>query len=821
MASIQIDIKDGLSSSVAIKGPCRVATTANITLSGEQTIDGVAVVTDDRVLVMNQTAGSENGIYIADTGAWRRSKDFNKTKDIKTGTMVNVTGGTVGNGWWQVSTTGDITVGTTSIAFSRVFGASSGDFRDYLDVAPYVATRTALKALDTTKDTAVLLKEAGREGTFVWKTGDYSAQIAADTQEGVYLKANAIASTSGAWVRVYSRLSVEFFGASTSATAAANTTAVQAAVNFAQSYTGYLFFPALYSLSGTITVANNVVLEGVSAFTSGITTTTGAAISLVPSTGISNNNTWYGIRYLSIISTDAGAHYGIEYASTGSEYLSNFEIVGCYLSGTSGGANFDSTGSTVGIFSCTIRRNWFNNGMVIKDGGDSITILENTINGNGIGILVNALKAGARQLVVRNNNITTRSECVYLLNVPGGAIIESNWMETPSYLGSYTGTTNALCYVQASPNTRIIRNTIQPLASAGGGFVPAGYAIRLNTSGSASSITDNFIAIGGTGHIQIGASVSNTLIADDNNFDVTAVITDAGTSTFGAGNTPGVFNQLVSFKTTAQFTSVISLESTNAGTGNGPYMDIYRNKSGGAAASDGIGGFLWYDNNSTPAKTNFAYITSTVLSPTAGAEGGQLNFARMLAGSLVVALTLGATFTFSTGGAFVGNITPGSNDGGALGTTALQWSDLFVASGAVLNFANGNYTVTHSSGTLTFSGAVLSSGTGGIGYATGAGGAVTQATSRTTGVTLNKTSGAITMFTAAGSATPASFTVTNSTVAATDTIILNIKSGATNTYFYFVTAVAAGSFVVTFWTTGGTASDTPVINYNVIKGVAA
>lgn len=55
MTSIQIDRTDGLSSSVAIKGPCRVATTANVTLSGEQTIDGVAVVTDDRVLVKDQT----------------------------------------------------------------------------------------------------------------------------------------------------------------------------------------------------------------------------------------------------------------------------------------------------------------------------------------------------------------------------------------------------------------------------------------------------------------------------------------------------------------------------------------------------------------------------------------------------------------------------------------------------------------------------------------------------------------------------------------------------------------------------------------------
>lgn len=121
---------------------------------------------------------------------------------------------------------------------------------------------------------------------------------------------------------------------------------------------------------------------------------------------------------------------------------------------------------------------------------------------------------------------------------------------------------------------------------------------------------------------------------------------------------------------------------------------------------------------------------------------------------------------------------------------------------------------------LTATGAITSTGTGGIGYATGAGGAVTQGTSRTTGVTLNKRCGAITMFTAAGSATAASFTVTNSTIGANDVIILNQASG-TNLYVLLVTAVAAGSFTVTFYTTGGTASDAPVINFAVIDGVAA
>ena len=121
---------------------------------------------------------------------------------------------------------------------------------------------------------------------------------------------------------------------------------------------------------------------------------------------------------------------------------------------------------------------------------------------------------------------------------------------------------------------------------------------------------------------------------------------------------------------------------------------------------------------------------------------------------------------------------------------------------------------------LAVTAAVTSSGTAGVGYATGAGGAVTQITSRTTGVTLDKTSGAITLFSAAGSATAATFTVTNSTVAATDVIILNQKSG-TDLYDLMVTAVAAGSFNITFRTTGGTTTEQPVFNFAVIKGVAA
>jgi hypothetical protein len=142
-----------------------------------------------------------------------------------------------------------------------------------------------------------------------------------------------------------------------------------------------------------------------------------------------------------------------------------------------------------------------------------------------------------------------------------------------------------------------------------------------------------------------------------------------------------------------------------------------------------------------------------------------------------------------------------------------------IASGAgdtPLNLSSGALTC----GAVTASGAVTSGGTAGIGYATGAGGTVTQATSRTTAVTIDKTCGSITMFSAAGSLTAATFTVNNSTVAINDCIILNQRSG-TNPYEFVVTAVANGSFNINFRSIAGTATDAPVINFAVIKAVTA
>jgi hypothetical protein len=108
------------------KASVRVATTGNITLSGVQTIDGVAVAAGDRVLVKNQTTATQNGIYLVAAGAWTRSDDADANAEVTPGLFTFVESGTVNSTTgWVLSGSGAIVVGTTAINFAQFSGAGA------------------------------------------------------------------------------------------------------------------------------------------------------------------------------------------------------------------------------------------------------------------------------------------------------------------------------------------------------------------------------------------------------------------------------------------------------------------------------------------------------------------------------------------------------------------------------------------------------------------------------------------------------------------------------------------------------------------------
>jgi hypothetical protein len=130
--------------------------------------------------------------------------------------------------------------------------------------------------------------------------------------------------------------------------------------------------------------------------------------------------------------------------------------------------------------------------------------------------------------------------------------------------------------------------------------------------------------------------------------------------------------------------------------------------------------------------------------------------------------------------------------------------------------------VAPAAGSIQASGSIKSSSSSaGIGYVTGAGSTVTQITSKSTAVTLNAITGQITMHNESmATGTHRTFTLNNSTIAATDVVILNIKGSATaNAYFYGVDSVGAGTCTIHIYnSTGGSLGEAVVLQFAVIKG---
>lgn len=152
-----------------IKNSARVATTGNITLSGTQTIDGVAVVAGDRVLVKNQTNAAENGLYVVASGSWSRAVDADEPAELNAGTFVFVEEGTVGaDTGWVVSSNNPVTIGTDAMNWTQFSGAG---------------VLTAGNGIDQTGTVLSVVAGSGItvDGSGVSIASDYAGQTSIDT----------------------------------------------------------------------------------------------------------------------------------------------------------------------------------------------------------------------------------------------------------------------------------------------------------------------------------------------------------------------------------------------------------------------------------------------------------------------------------------------------------------------------------------------------------------------------------------------------------------------------------------------------------------
>jgi len=155
-----ISVPSSPSQSLILQVARVVEISSNITLSGLQTIDGVTLVADERVLLTAQSDGTQNGLWKASAGAWSRPSDYESGVTVESNIVVPVSSGsTNADTRWQITTDGTIVVDTTSTTWAKtdlgitaVVDDTSPQLGGNLDLDSHNLVRGAETVLSTTTD---------------------------------------------------------------------------------------------------------------------------------------------------------------------------------------------------------------------------------------------------------------------------------------------------------------------------------------------------------------------------------------------------------------------------------------------------------------------------------------------------------------------------------------------------------------------------------------------------------------------------------------------------------------------------------------------
>lgn len=648
--------------------------------------------------------------------------------------------------------------------------------RNVMDAAPYVADRTALKALDTTKDTVAILTEDKRAGVFQWKTGNYSAHHALDTQEAMYVKATAIASTAGSWVRTgVAMINAEWAGAVHD-----NATDDTTALNKFFALLPFVGLPGFvpagqYSITNTINIGDGT--STTRSTTNGFTCTfetMGNPLGIL--------NPFMGIDKV-------GAIFNWDGSAGGTMFQVNGPIHGLRFIGA---LQLDGDRSAAkGFRALSMSFSQF----------DAITAMHCT--GTNIELDVQA----ATTIAGDANGITTASNEFQEINCGSPDQANSICMSWDGYkvvggqdvtncrfrrVTTYIDLTNGIGLYWGYSDF----NIIDQLVGIGYGAV-SGSPAGVHLAGTATPFNApdlNVIKQASVGHnVSVTASGS-----PGNNYIEIFSLNDSSVMPSGI---PGISGRTVSATDAEDRQTFGDWEQHKIsvpGDDDGLYLVVGATEIGAIVRATNDVRYRSFQNH---------LFDGDVI-----ADAGRFKADRTSADAILEAAT-------TTSGHARLLLTNNGNQGYEL------YAD---RTNNLLKILNGSFTFLSmgaATGDVTAKQKLLADNpTGGIGYATGAGGAVTQGTSKSTGVTLNKVCGQITTHNAALAAnTTVIFTVTDSAVAATDVVRVTIGSGGTaGAYLVWVSATAAGSFNVAVRNiTAGSLSEALVLNFSVQKAVAA
>jgi Major tropism determinant N-terminal domain len=298
---------DAARSGLDVKQSVRVATTVNITLSGTQTIDGVAVIAGDRVLVKDQSTASQNGIYAVAAGSWSRDTDANTSAKVTAGMFTFVSEGTVNaDSGWVLATNDTIVLGTTSLSFAQFSGAGqitagAGLTKNgnTLDVGTASSSRIVVNADNIDLATVSQSDSSGSAGvTFVQSVtrdsyGRVTGVTTADVKDATTSVKGIASFDSGDFSVSSGAVSIKTGGVDNSQLANSSVTIGSTSVSLGGSITSVSGLTSITStsfsgdLSGTATNANNIEVDLSSSNTNNLVFVNGTDGNLKPSV---NNN---------------------------------------------------------------------------------------------------------------------------------------------------------------------------------------------------------------------------------------------------------------------------------------------------------------------------------------------------------------------------------------------------------------------------------------------------------------------------------------------------------------------------------------------------